>query len=245
MAEIPKSLEEAIAQARVATKAAIADGYTRLLVELVFPELKTMPLALQFIPVFEDLGSQLKVLFPDAGSAALARRDWGQVPFKIDDLGSSRSPVENKIQPEDQVFLLVEATAVEVAQVEKLCQAAGSRPVILLAPRLEDAAVVGIGYSARQLRDRFIKTLESCYYIRPLEGAALFRCYPSPWQVWREVNDDYQLIAEQPQKPVGEALDQILFTTSGSTSTDTGETPQVKKPGLVTGLQRFLRALSR
>ncbi len=71
------------------------------------------------------------------------------------------------------MFLLVEPSAVEIAQVEQLCQAAGSRPVVLLAPRLEDAATVGIGYAARQLRERFIKTLESCYYIRPLEGAAL------------------------------------------------------------------------
>lgn len=38
MTELPNSLSEAIAQSREATQKALADGYTRLQVELVFPE---------------------------------------------------------------------------------------------------------------------------------------------------------------------------------------------------------------
>lgn len=76
MAELPKTLEDAVIQAQQATIAAIADGYTRLQVELLFPELKFMPVAEQFIPGFETYGDKLKVLFADAGASALARRDW-------------------------------------------------------------------------------------------------------------------------------------------------------------------------
>jgi len=47
--------------------------------------------------------------------------------------------------------------------------------------------------------DRFLNAIESCYHIRPLDGAALFRCYPSPWQVWLETGEDYQLITELPR----------------------------------------------
>ena len=97
--------------------------------------------------------SGLKVFFPDTGAAALARRDWGETPFKVADLGSSRTAVEDKIAPEDEQFLLVNPAAVEVAQVEKLYIAAAGRPVILLNPRLEDVATIGIGYAGRQLRD--------------------------------------------------------------------------------------------
>jgi Domain of unknown function (DUF1995) len=247
MAELPKTLEDAIAQSTQATKAAIAAGYTRLCVELVFPELKAMAIAQQFIPTFE--GMQLKVFFPDTGAAALARRDWGEVPFKIEDIGTGRTPIQDKISPEDEVFLLIEPSAVEVAEVEKLCNAAQDRPVVLLLPRLEDAAVVGIGYAARQLRQRFISTLESCYYIRPLQSAALFRCYPSPWQVYLETNDDYTLLAELAKKPVGEQLDQIIFGATASTSSEdsnvnSNDAPKPQKPGVFTSLQRFLRALS-
>ncbi|MBD2181818.1 DUF1995 family protein [Planktothrix sp. FACHB-1355] len=247
MAELPNTLEEAIAQSRQATLAAIADGYTRLQVELLFPEiaLQAQSIAKQFIEVFEDRIGQVKMFFPDAGAAALARRDWGEVPFKIQDIGMGRTPIENKIQPEDEIFLLVNLSSVEVAEVEKLCNAVGDRPVILLIPHLEDAGTVGIGYAGRQLRERFLNTLQSCYYVRPLQGAAVFRCYPGPWQVWLEVGDNYNLIAELPQKPVGEEVDRIIFDAIGPTDSDTAETPRPKKPGFFTNMQRFLRALNR
>ena len=240
MAELPKTLEQAIAQAREATLAAIADGYSLLQVELLFPELKPMPVAEQFLPAFDSIGSKLKVFFPDAGAAALARRDWGDVPFKILDIGTGKVSVEQQIQPEDEAFLFIAPSAVEVAQVEKLCSAAGERPVVLLNPRLEDASNIGIGYAGRQLRDRFLNTVESCYHIRPLDGAALFRCYPSPWQVWLETGEDYQLITELPKKPFGEEIDQILAET-----TQPAGSPQPKKPGLFASMQQFLRILSR
>jgi hypothetical protein len=245
MAELPKTLEEAIVQAKEATQAALNDGRTRLQVELVFPEiaLQAQSIAWQFIPLFEQYGSGLKVLFPDTGAAALARRNWGEVPFKIDDIGSSRSPVERKIQPEDEAFLLVAPSSMEVAQVENLCNLAGDRPCVLLNPQLEDLYVVGIGYAARQMRERFLKTIESCYYLRPLNGAAILRSYPSLWEVWLETDDEYQLIAEEPQRPVGDDLDQIIAKATGINVTD--EVAPSKKPGFLTNLQRFLNALSR
>lgn len=242
MAELPTSLEEAIAQSAQATCAAIADGYSRLQVELVYPELKPMLVAEQFLAQFTQFGTQLKVFFPDAGAAALARRDWGEVPFKILDIGTGKMPVEEQILPEDEAFIFIAPSAVEVAQVEKLCEAAQERPVVMLNPRLEDVAIVGIGYAARQLRDRFLNNIESCYHLRPLEGGMLFRYYPTQWQVWREKNEDYELIAELPRKPFGEEIDEILFATTQSTSSDI---PASKKPGIFASMQRFLRTLSR
>ncbi|MBD0388778.1 MAG: DUF1995 family protein, partial [Nostoc sp. C3-bin3] len=47
MSELPNSLEDAIAQSRVAVQAALADGCTRIQVEFLFPELKFMPVAEQ------------------------------------------------------------------------------------------------------------------------------------------------------------------------------------------------------
>ena len=249
MTELPKTLEDAIAQARVATQAAIADGYSRLQVELLFPELKLMPVALQYIPTFEQgqnvppaeapALSKLKVFFPDAGAAALARRDWGDVPFKIVDIGTGKFP-QKQIQPEDEAFLFVAPSPVEVAQVEKLCEEAGVRPVVLLNPRLQAVAIVGVGYAGRQLRARFLNNIETCYHLRPLDGAALFRCYPSSWQVWLETDNDYKLIAELPKQPFGEELEEIL---SGTTTKSADSPPP--KPGLFTNLGRFLRTLSR
>jgi Domain of unknown function (DUF1995) len=240
MSKLPTTLEESIALAQAATIAAIEAGHQRITVEILIPEIKSMGLARQFIESFVERGNTLKVLFTDTGAAALAKRDWQDINFKIDDLGNSRSPIEAKIQAEDQLFIAIDPSAVEVAQVEKLCNAAGDRPVILFLPKLEDAAIVGIGYAARQLRDRFLTTLTCAYYIKPLETAAIYRCYPAQWQVWLEADDDYTLLSESPEKPVGDELDAILTpTTPGDNAT------AVKSPGIFASLGRFLRTLSR
>ncbi|NET58437.1 MAG: DUF1995 family protein [Symploca sp. SIO2E6] len=245
MIQLPNTLEEAIAQAQAATQSALNDGYTRVQIELAFPEiaLQAQSIAQQFIPIFEEYGSGLKVLFSDTGAASLARRDWGEVPFQITDVGTSRSPVDKKIEPEDKAFLIVSPSSIEVSQVEKLCNLAQLRPCVLLNPQLENVSIVGIGYAARELRERFLSTIECCYYLRPLDGAAISRSYPGLWQVWLETDGAYQVIAEQPQKPVGEAIEQILAQARGIS--DSSETPAAKKPGLFTNLQRFLNALSR
>ena len=243
MAELPKSLDDAIEQAKAATQAALNDGYTRLQVELVFPELKVMPLAQQFYPVFQEMGLTFKVYFPDAGAAALARRDWGDLEFAV----RGMAELKGQMEPDDQAYLFVEPSAVEVQEVEKMCHQAGDRAVVLFAPKLEDIAIVGIGYAARKVRERFLKTLESCYYLRPLEGAAILRCYPEPWQVWRETEEGYELLAELPERPVGEVLENLLM---GEQATDPADeknaaSPVKAKKGLFSGLQQLIRALNQ
>ena len=245
MAELPKNLDQAVAQAREATKAALNDGHTRLQVELVFPELKVMPFAQQFYPVFQEMGLAFKVYFPDAGAAALARRDWGDLEFTV----RGMAELKGQMEPEDQAYLFVEPSAVEVEEVEKMCNQAGDRPVVLFMPKLEDVAIVGIGYTARKIRERFLKTLDSCYYLRPLEGAAILRCYPHPWQIWRETeSDNYELLTELAQRPVGEFLENLLMgEQAGASSEASGSppTPVKSQKGFLSGIQQLIRALNQ
>ncbi|OSO97439.1 hypothetical protein B7O87_00225 [Cylindrospermopsis raciborskii CENA303] len=241
LTELPKTLEEAIAQSRAAAKSALSDGKTRIQVELLFPELQFMPVAEQFLPLFTEYESRLKVFFADAGAAALARRDWGDIPFKIMDIGTGRAASsESKIQPEDEIFLFIAPTSVEVAQLEKLCQIIGERPFVMLNPRLEDSSVVGIGYAGRETRRRFISTIESCYYLRPIdEQSALMRSYPGNWEIWLETDGEYRKIAELPQKPSGDEIDSILIKGQPETGIVTSKRTSVFK-----SLQRFIKALS-
>jgi hypothetical protein len=247
MAELPKDLDEAIAQAKTATQAALEDGYRRLQVEIGIPELKVQPIAEEFLPLFEEaFGDRFKVYFPDAGAAALARRDWGDKPYIIRGL----SEPKGQIQPEDQGFLFIEPSSVEVNTLEKMCEEAGDRPTVLLLPKLENVAIIGIGLAGRQLRERFLSTIESCYYIQPSQGYAVFRCYPSPWQVWLETGESYQLISETAAKPVGDDLERLIMQAIGTpeeANPENSQTPLTapKKPGLMTNMKRFLRALSQ
>jgi hypothetical protein len=233
MATLPDTLEAAIAQSAESTKAALAAGQTRLQIEILFPELKPMPVAQQYLELLPELGAQFKVFFADAGAAALARRDWGETSYAIRGVNELLEPV----QTEDEAFVFIAPTPVEVSVVEEIFGLAGDRPCILLNPQLQDVSIVGIGYTARQLRERFLSTIQTCYYLRPLEKGAVFRAYPSAWQVWWDNADiEYKLIAEESERPAGERLDQILAQVLPA---------QAKKAGLLQEMQQFLRALTQ
>ncbi len=237
-ATLPEDITQAVEQAQVAAQAAIESGLRRIQVEIQIPELKIQPVAEQFIQAFAHHGQHLRIYFPDAGAAALARRDWGEVPFTIRGI----QDLSAEIQPEDELLIFVEPSAVEVLDVEKLCQQAGDRPVILLNPCLEDVAVVGIGYAARQLRDRFLSTVQSVYFVKPLESAAIFRVFPNLWEVWSQGLDGiYQKAVEFPTKPTQEMLEQ----TFNPTAADETQARPLQKTNVLGGLQRFLRALSQ
>lgn len=237
MSDLPTSLEETIDQAIASTKAAMEDGVTRLQVEMVIPELKQQPIAEQFLGLFEELGLQFKVLFPDAGAAALAKRDWNNPDFTIRGINE----IQAVIEPDDDAILVVNPSAVEVQDVEKLCNQAQDRPIILLNPALEDVSIVGIGYAARQLRERFLSTLTSCYYYRPMDNAAILRRHPGSWQVWQDMGEQYELQAELSERPSSEELDKILY---GADETEDSGAPKPKK-SLLGEVQKFLRALSQ
>ena len=246
MVSIPTSLEEAIAQSREATRAAIANGVPRMMVEFVYAELKGQPVAEQFYPVLQEMGLIFKMYFPDAGAAALARRDWGNPDFVVRGIGE----LQGNMEPDDNAYIFVEPSSVEVSQVEEMCNEAGDKFIIMLNPKLEDVATIGIGYAGRQLRERFLSTLESVYYLRPMADAVLFRSYPSPWQVWQEtVEDGYTLLAELPQRPSGEALDRILMgeqsIDSGAQAAGQPAVSKQKRGGLLSELQSFIRALTQ
>jgi hypothetical protein len=241
---VPRSLEAAIVQAKAATRAAIEAGVPRILVEICIPELKIMPVAEQFYPLFEEMGFQFKLYFPDAGAAALAKRDWGNPDFSIRGINEAKG----RLEPDDDAFLIIEPSSVEVNDVEEFCNEATGKFVVMLNPKLEDIATIGIGYAGRQLRERFLSTLESCYYLQPLEGVTIVRAFPGLWQVWGETEGDtYELMGEFPQKPSGETLANLFNAEAEAAGDDAAAAPKArpKKAGFLSELQNFLRALSQ
>ena len=246
MNTFPETLDTAVEQAKAAVKTAIADGYKLIQVELVVPEiaLQSEALALEFAKLFVEYGSGVKVMFPDTGAAALAKRNWGEQPFQVTDMGSRFTSIESQMSAVDEIYLVTCPSAVEVERAEKLSNLAGDRPVIFLIPQLEDVAVVGIGLAARQLRDRFIKNIYTCYYLRPIPEGAILRNHPSSWQIWLEKESGYELATELSTKPMGEDLDRLMMQLSNPEGEKGADRPQ-KKPSLLGNLQKFLKALSQ
>lgn len=211
---LPNNLEDATEQAIAATHQAIADGANRVLVDLRFPELKSLPIAYEFARSFnERYGNAWQALFSDAGAAALAKREWADLEVSFRGVNEGR----RAIREEDRAFLLVEPSSIEVDQVEKLVQLAGDRPFVMLNPRLENSEV-GVGLATRRLRDRFVSTFETAYYIKPLELGALWRCYPQTWQVWQNTEEGMQFLSEVEQRPSNDDIDRLFRQKTGQQS---------------------------
>ena len=238
---IPKTLPEATEQAKSAVRAALESGQSLIQVEMAIPELVHQPIAEQFLDLFDS--QQFKVFFPDAGAAALARRDWNNPDFVIRGLGELLEPVD----ADDDLYLVVNPSSIEVKEVEALCNQVTDQPVVLLNPSLEDVAIIGIGYAGRQLRERFLSKIQTCYYLRPIEGAAIYRCYPGPWQIWRETApDEYELVTDLPDRPSSEDIDRILYADpSNSDNLEGSANNSGRKRGIFAELQQFIRALTQ
>lgn len=178
-------------------------------------------------------------------------KDQG-ITFGISSL-LDRRPLE-----EDDTLVVIAAPDPQGAEdVIKVCRDAGeTRSVVLFNPRLASGDV-GVGLNVRRLRNTFLKEFAVTYSLRPIgDVGSVFRRYPGMWQVF--VNDPelpgrYKLIAEEPARPAGEALDAMVMEAlnPGSMTGAAGEDGKAQGPGLmqqvattITSLQRFMRSLS-
>ncbi|AGY58251.1 DUF1995 family protein [Gloeobacter kilaueensis] len=227
MSELPRTLAETFAQCETALLSALADGKRRLQIDIKVPGIELLTL-LEGLAAAPPLGEgNWAAAFADPGAAALARRRLGDVSYALRGLSEFRSGMTDY-----SALVVLEPSAVEVDKVEALATQVGNKPLILLNSRLQEAGVVGIGLAGRQLRERFLSTLEPVYIIQPFSGGSLYRAYPDRWQLWREEADgDYSKVCEFDHQPSGEQIDRALSPAQSE--------------GLFAGLRRFLRALGQ
>jgi len=233
--ELPRDLTEAQAQAIQGIQTAIQAGYTRLLVEILVPDVELKPEILAQ-PFLQALDPPFAVLFSDAGAAALAQREWQASDLPEDVTLQGISPRTQVSEERALIFVLPAVSSLDT--VEQICTSVSKRdqqprPVILLNPQLQDAAAVGVGLAGGRFRERFIATFEPCYYLRPLASGALLRIYPHPWTVWLEEEGNYSLVKAQSKQPDGEELAEIF---AGATDQPTN---------VLEGIRRFFQALQR
>ena len=265
---LPDSLLDALVKASEATHRAIQDGAGRCLVELLLPEFwdpnsgavfaeegdqqRFWKLTRRFADELSACagGPRIKVIYPDAGVAAMLRNQWPDRAFDIAALGDPRVLADG-----DDVIVLAAPdpqTLKDSVEVAEATLAAG-KPLVMFNPRLVSGDV-GIGLNVRRLRDDFLSTFATTYSLRPIgDVGTVFRQYPGQWMVFVEdaaAPGRYRLVAERPSAPAGEALDLILEQALG-TAGRVGE-GEPSEPGLAAqvggvmrGLQRFMRQLSQ
>ncbi|MEB3156901.1 MAG: DUF1995 family protein [Cyanobacteriota bacterium] len=210
---LPSDLRQAEAQVLQALDSALSsDGRQRWTVDLRFEGLKPLPLALRLAAGLRERSPSLRVVFPDAGATALARRDGGELAPLITSLGDQRRRPATEGTSSERL-LLVGPGPSDYALVEAVCEAHPG-PIVLLNPTLEDAAV-GIGSVARARRKGFLAQWQAAYALQPFANAALRRAHPGDWELYRLDPDGFRLAARFPQKPSAEEQDAALSGEDG------------------------------
>jgi hypothetical protein len=204
---LPADLLMAEAQLQEAVVAALASGAARRWsANLRFENLRILPVALRLARALLAKDCPVLIVWPDAGAAALSRRDAVALsPFTLDfnQLKQKESSV-----PDTRVLLAVGPQPSDYDEFEAVCgEHAG--PVVMLNGRLEDAAV-GIGSVARERRRGFVATWQQAYWLQPLEGGALLRSYPEPWQLFRLDSDGYRRLSSFETRPDPETIAAVL-----------------------------------
>jgi hypothetical protein len=200
---LPADLRQAEDQLREAFRAALkSKGDRRWTVELRFEGLRLLPLGLRLAEALDGEGLPLRVLFPDAGATALARRDHPGLAALISSLGDHRrlqGQTAEAPENDDALLLVVGPGPSDYELVEEVCT---SHPglVVLLNPTLEDGAV-GIGSVARARRKGFLAVWQTAYALQPFANGALRRAYPGDWELYRLDPDGFRLAGAFPQKP--------------------------------------------
>ena len=225
---LPPDLLKAEADLLKAVKAAVAspDG-TRWGATLRFENLRLLPVALRLAEALSAVDSSFRLLWPDAGAAALARRDAPDLAASIADFNQWSSQADP-----DALLLAVGPQPSDYEAFMALCEAHRG-VIVMLNGRLEDAAV-GIGSVARQRRRGFVSSWQQAYWLQPLEGGALMRVFPDEWALFRQDPDGYRWLSTSADRPDPESLSALLA----------GEDPDGLKQQLG-NVDRFLDGLSK
>jgi hypothetical protein len=200
-------------------------------------------LAIDFARAFAANGQRVAIAFPDLvekdravelnnemdepveGIRFSALRDSSVVPF-LERIWS-KPKVEIAVREDDDIFVVLGASAQELGDVEKLVKVVEGRPVILFNLKL-DSARGDLGLPAFPRRDmhyRFLSTILPVYYLRTRTysrsltrspyvvnySGALYRVYPGPYQVLLDTpSGKYERICELDERPaLGEVRDRL------------------------------------
>ena len=202
IAMLPADLRTAETEALAAVQAALAAGQRGLwTVEFRFEGLRIMPVALRLLGALTPSHPSIRLLFPDAGATALAKRDAPEQAAQLSSLGDLMR-LQQADGGSDGVLILVAPTPADYEDVEQVC-AQHRGLLVMVNGRLEDAAV-GIGTVARERRKGFLSGWQSAYALIPTSDGALRRAYPGDWQLYRRDPDGYRSVASFEQRPDAE-----------------------------------------
>lgn len=210
---LPADLRRAEAEAVEAIAAALASqakGFWTA--EFRFEGLRILPVSLRLLAALLPAHAEARLVFPDAGAAALAKRDAAEQAGSITELSGIKR-LQQADGGSDGLLVLVAPTPADYEDVEAVC--AQHRGVLQFPVQQNNTAAVGIGTVARERRKGFLATWQSAYALIPTGEGALRRAYPLDWQLYRRDPDGYRFVKDFELKPDAEQMADALEGEGG------------------------------
>lgn len=174
-----------------------------------------------------EAAGTVRLYFPDAGSAALAQRDWkvGTPESLVPPSTRFASLSRDRPAATDRALIMVCPKASEVDSLKVVLRDVEEElniPVIFINPELVNMGVTGFGAAGRMLREQLIDTLVNTYYLRTLEWGAVTRAYPRAFTVHQTdaaAEGGYRIVKTTERLLNSEQLDELfdeLFSAGGA-----------------------------
>eukprot|EP00752_Nemacystus_decipiens_P010374 g9244.t1 len=264
--ELPDSFEDSIVRMGRSTLQCMEEGqkllrvdfdtsagdetYTKLKASLEMAKQLTKLLAEALIcpaeaEAAEPSGATLALFFPDAGSAALAKYEWGAGTEKAQVPDGVRFLTVKTDAPADTdvgcILLCPQNSEADFAlDLLKKVESMGQF-MVLVNPALINMGTTGYGLAGRRIRDEIISRFRTTYYLRTLPWGAVTKEHGKRYTVWQDDADDpsgYRLLKAVSERPVGEALDDIYNIANGLADEDS-------TPEFLDSVAKFVRDFGR
>jgi Domain of unknown function (DUF1995) len=191
-------------------------------------------LAVDYARSFASAGKRVVIAFPDLieKDRAVEQNNESEEPVEgirfaairdqrkgnIFDMIWTKPEIELAVRDDDDMFVVIGASAQELPDVEKLVESAGTRPVILFNLKL-DVSRGDLGLPAfprKALHWRFLSRVLPVYYLRTRTysrtllkapylvnySGALYRVYPGPYQILLDTAaGNYRRLSTLPERP--------------------------------------------
>ncbi|CAM9315157.1 unnamed protein product [Chrysoparadoxa australica] len=151
----------------------------------------------------------VKMLFPDMGSAALARKEW-----KVGEEGSLVPPgvefgsVRDSLKAADAGCIVLCPRNSEaddtVRLMRELDESAAGQFMILINPELVNMETTGFGLAGRKLRQEVLAKFTTVYYLRTLAWGAIVKEAGRLYSIWEEddfAEGGYKLLESRSSRP--------------------------------------------
>tara|TARA_Y100001968_G_scaffold325854_1_gene367843 strand:- start:1409 stop:2044 length:636 start_codon:yes stop_codon:yes gene_type:complete len=205
--ELPNKLSDAEHLLHKSIEKVLQKSSSKLIsANLVFNNIRINPMVYRLYKYLKDIEYQCYLVWPDAGGAALAKRDMPDIAkniFSYSDFIKLINFKENKT-----LLIAISPQPSDYIEFQKICTSYQGN-ILMFNGKLEDSAI-GIGTIGRERRKEFIYSWKQVFWLQPLTNGAIMKEYNENWILFKLYEQGYKFCTKFENKPDEETINTAL-----------------------------------